>query len=116
MLPAPDGMSYAAHAVMVVGMWISNTATALIMMLIAFTVGKIGGNYKGFNPLLTAILLSVAYGSCIEMPLVVVSLPVCYFVLKYVLSTHTNEADRSVESQLNSSLKELGRWSTLRPW
>ncbi len=128
-------------------MWISNTATALMMMPIAFTVGKIGSGGKGYNPILTGILLAVAYGSSIGglgtligtppnaimaayllqaydiqmgfgewmvigVPLVVVSLPVCYFVLKYVLKTNTYEADSTVESQLTSSLKELGRWSS----
>ncbi len=127
-------------------MWISNTATALMMMPIAFTVGKIGISHKGFNPLLTGILLAVAYGSSIGglgtligtppnaimaayllqahdiqmgfgewmvigVPLVVVSLPVCYYVLKHVLKTHTYKADSHVESQITTSLTELGRWS-----
>lgn len=127
-------------------MWISNTATALMMMPIAFTVGKIGSSHKGFNPLLTGILLAVAYGSSIGglgtligtppnaimaayllqaydiqmgfgewmvigVPLVVVSLPVCYYVLKHVLKTHTYKADSHVESQITTSLSELGRWS-----
>lgn len=118
-------------------MWISNTATALMMMPIAFTVGKIGSSHKGFNPLLTGILLAVAYGSSIGglgtligtppnaimaayllqaydiqmgfgewmvigVPLVVVSLPVCYYVLKHVLKTHTYKADSHVESQITT--------------
>jgi sodium-dependent dicarboxylate transporter 2/3/5 len=127
-------------------MWISNTATALMMMPIAFTVGKIGSQEREFNPLLTGILLAVAYGSSIGglgtligtppnaimaayllqaydiqlgfgewmiigVPLVAVSLPACYFVLKYVLKTHTYTADSNVKSQIDVSLKELGSWS-----
>jgi len=127
-------------------MWISNTATVLMMMPIAFTVGKIGSGDKGFSPILTGILLAVTYGSsigglgtligtppnaimaayllqahdfqmgfgewmAIGVPLVLVSLPVCYFVLRHVLKTSTYIADSVVETQLKSSILELGRWS-----
>ena len=127
-------------------MWISNTATVLMMMPIAFTVGKIGSGDTGFNPMLTGILLAVTYGSSIGglgtligtppnaimaayllqahdiqmgfgewmeigVPLVLISLPVCYFILKYVLKTNEYIADSNVEIQLKSSINELGRWS-----
>jgi solute carrier family 13 (sodium-dependent dicarboxylate transporter), member 2/3/5 len=127
-------------------MWISNTATALMMLPIAFTVGKMGSSDTGSNPMLAGILLAVTYGCSIGglgtligtppnaimaayllqahdiqmgfgewmvigVPLVLVSLPVCYFVLKFVLKTNTYMADSTVEAQLITRINELGRWS-----
>lgn len=44
-------------------MWISNTATALMMLPIALSVGSIGSQYGSTDKSIAALLLAVAFGS-----------------------------------------------------
>lgn len=52
-------------ATALLSMWISNTATALMMLPIAMTVATIGGDTPGSARGASALLLAVAYGSSV---------------------------------------------------
>ena len=127
-------------------MWISNTATAMMMLPIALSVGSIGSDYGNTDKGIAALLLSVAIGSNlggigtligtppnaimlgylsqnhnIEMgfgewmrigvPLVVVSLPIFYLILKKSMAFEATVNDAVISKEVQAQRLALGPWS-----
>jgi len=127
-------------------LWISNTATALMMLPIALSVGMIGSDFSSNTRSVSALLLAVAYGSSIGglgtligtppnaimagyleqshdismgfaewmyigVPLVLVCLPVTYFILKWTLGLIQGANEGDVEAEIRIQRRSLGRWS-----
>jgi sodium-dependent dicarboxylate transporter 2/3/5 len=128
-------------------MWISNTATAMMMLPIALSVGSIGSDYGNTDQGIAALLLSVAIGSNlggigtligtppnaimlgylsqnhnievgfgewmrIGVPLVVVSLPIFYLILKKSMAFEATVNDAVISSEVQAQRLALGPWST----
>lgn len=127
-------------------LWISNTATALMMLPIALSVGAIGSTFNSNTRSMSALLLAVAYGSSIGglgtligtppnaimagylkqshdinmgfgewmyigVPLVLVCLPVTYFILKWTMGLIKGANEHDVAAEIRVQRSSLGRWS-----
>ncbi len=127
-------------------MWISNTATALMMLPIALSVGSIGSQYGNTDKAIAALLLAVAFGSNlggvgtligtppnaimvgylqqnhdiqigfaewmkIGVPIILVMLPVVYFVLKATMGFTTKMDEGAIAREVRMQRSLLGSWS-----
>jgi solute carrier family 13 (sodium-dependent dicarboxylate transporter), member 2/3/5 len=127
-------------------MWISNTATAMMMLPIALSVGTIGSDYGNTDKGVGALLLSVAIGSnlggigtligtppnaimvgylsqnhdiqmgfgewmLIGVPLVIVSLPIFYFILKKTMAFDAPVDEAVIAREVQAQRSLLGVWS-----
>jgi sodium-dependent dicarboxylate transporter 2/3/5 len=130
----------------VLSMWISNTATALMMLPIALSVGSIGSKYGNTDKAIAALLLAVAFGSNlggigtligtppnaimvgylqqnhniqigfaewmkIGVPIIVVMLPIVYFVLKSTMGFTAKMDDTAIALEVRMQRSLLGSWS-----
>lgn len=128
-------------------MWISNTATALMMLPIALSVGSIGSSYGNTDKGIAALLLSVAIGSnlggigtligtppnaimlgylsqnhgiemgfgewmLVGVPLVIVSLPIFYFILRILMDFNAPVDESVIAREVQVQRMALGAWST----
>jgi sodium-dependent dicarboxylate transporter 2/3/5 len=130
----------------VLSMWISNTATALMMLPIALSVGSIGSQYGNTDKAIAALLLAVAFGSNlggvgtligtppnaimvgylqqnhdiqigfaewmkIGVPIILVMLPVVYFVLKATMGFTAKMDEEAIAKEVHYQRSNLGPWS-----
>jgi sodium-dependent dicarboxylate transporter 2/3/5 len=130
----------------VLSMWISNTATALMMLPIALSVGSIGPQYGNTDKAIAALLLAVAFGSNlggvgtligtppnaimvgylqqnhdiqigfaewmkIGVPIILVMLPVVYFVLKATMGFTAKMDEEVIAKEVHHQRANLGPWS-----
>ncbi len=127
-------------------MWISNTATALMMLPIALSVGSIGSQYGNTDKAIAALLLAVAFGSNlggigtligtppnaimvgylqqnhdiqigfaewmrIGVPIIVVMMPIVYFVLKAAMGFTAKMDEDAIAREVRMQRSHLGSWS-----
>jgi solute carrier family 13 (sodium-dependent dicarboxylate transporter), member 2/3/5 len=130
----------------VLSMWISNTATALMMLPIALSVGSIGSQYGNTDKAIAALLLAVAFGSNlggvgtligtppnaimvgylqqnhdiqigfaewmkIGVPIILVMLPIVYFVLKGTMGFTAKMDEEAIAKEVHYQRSNLGSWS-----